>query len=125
MQNTALNLQTEDQVLSELQMSEFTTPVLQNFAKAFIKFQHSSPATTNKKVFKYFEPLPIEQLSDNDILYGADREETYKDLMFLFRLCIMSNQFDKFFENKNLYWQSQTIPNLVLMRKWCISNKTK
>ena len=122
MQNTALKLQNEEQELSESQMSEFTTPVLQNFAKAFIKFQHSSPATTNKKVFKYFEPLPIEQLSDRDILYGENREETYKDLMFLFRLCCMSNQFDKFFENKNLYWQSQTIPNLVLMRKWCISN---
>ena len=122
MQNTALNLQTEDQMLSEDQMSEFTTPVLQNFAKAFIKFQHSSPATTTKKSFKYFEPLPVEQLSDKDILYGEDREKTYKDLMFLFRLCIMSNQFDNFFKNKNLYWQSQTIPNLVLMRKWCISN---
>lgn len=105
-------------VLTEAQEQEFNTPILQNFAKAYLKFQHSSPVTTNRKLFRYFEPLPVEKLNDDDILYGPNRDEAYKELIFLFRLCVMSGQFTPFFKDKNLYWQSKTMPNLVIMKKW-------
>ena len=107
-------------VLSPEQLEEFDTPMLQNFAKAYLEFQHSSPCTSKRKLFKYFEPLSTEELEENEILFGADREKTYQTLLAEFKVCIVAKEFDKFFQQKNktLYWQSKTLPKLVILKKW-------
>jgi len=104
--------------LTDEQMSEFNTPALQDFAIAFIDFLHSSPYTTNRKVFHYFKPLDADQLTEKENLYGLDRNKAYAELIKAFRICLMIRAFDGFFKNKNLYWQSTTIPKLVILKKW-------
>lgn len=107
-----------DPTLTPEQEAEFDTPLLRAFAKSYLKFRHSSPYTTNRKLFRYFEPLAADQLPEKCNLYGDDREEAYKTLIADFRACIMAHAFDALFENKTYYWQSETMPGLVLLRKW-------
>lgn len=104
--------------LNDVQNTEFDTPLLKIFAKSYLNFQHSSPCTSKRKLYRYFEPIPDDQLPENDILFGADRETTYKELLCEFRACLMAHEFDKFFENKTHYWKSKTIPGLIILRKW-------
>ena len=107
--------------LNEAQNAEFDTPLLKIFAKSFINFQHSSPCTSKRKLYRYFEPLDTKQIPEKDILFGEDREKTYKILIADFKACLMAHEFDKFFENKTYYWESKTIPNLIILKKWLSS----
>ena len=104
--------------LTEEQEKEFDTPLLQEFARNFLRFQHSSPCTTNRKRFRYFEPLKEEDLTDDEVIYGYDREKAYSELMTSFKVCRIAGEFDKFFVNKKLYWQSKTMTKIVIMKKW-------
>lgn len=104
--------------LTPEQEAEFGTPMLRAFLKSYLRFRHSSPYTTKRKIFRYFEPAPAGQLSEKDLLYGADREETYKALMADFRACVVAREFDGLFNGRTYHWQSETVPGLVLLRKW-------
>ena len=101
-------------------LEEFDTPILQSFAKAYLAFMYSSPCTAKRKLYKYFEPLKTEELSEYCILYGQDREKTYEALIAEFKACIMVKAFDKFFDDpkKTKYWQSKSIPKLIILKKW-------
>lgn len=107
--------------LTDEQLQEFNTENLQKFALAYLNFMHSSPYTSKRKLWGYFSPPDEEHADDNDILYGANREAAYKELMSIFGLCKFLNEFEPLFENKTLYWKSSTIPGLVLLRKWFIA----
>ena len=108
----------ENIILTPAQEREFGTPLLQAFAKSYIAFQRSSPYTTRRKLFRYFEPLSVDELPERDALFGADREEAYKALMKDFEACLMVGAFDNLFEGKNHYWRSETLPKLVILKKW-------
>ena len=101
-------------------IAEFDTPILKSFLDAYIAFIHSSPCTVKRKLYRYFEPLKTDELSEHDILYGEDREKTYDKLIAEFKVCIMTRAFDKFFSQPKttLYWQSKSIPRLVILKKW-------
>jgi hypothetical protein len=108
-----------DFTLTKEQTEEFDHILLQNFAKAYLNFIHSSPATTNRKSFRYFMPLSEKDLDEKYILYGKNREETYEDLIFVFNMCIQNKMFDRYFDdNHTLYWQSKTIPKLIIKKEW-------
>lgn len=104
--------------LTEEQALEFDTPLLQIFAKSFIVFQNSSPCTAKRKLYRYFEPLKDDQLSNDSILYGPDREKSYNELLSNFKACKMANEFDKFFIDKKHHWQSESIPRLIILKEW-------
>lgn len=104
--------------LTDPQKEEFPTPKLQEFALAYLEFIHSSPCTAKRKKYRYFEPLPEEKLSKQEILYGKDREKTYNALMVKYELCRVMGEFSLLFGDKNLYWKSKTIPGLVIIKKW-------
>lgn len=105
--------------LTDEQKAEFDTPLLQAFARSYLRFAHSSPCTAKRKLYKYFEPLHENELSENDILFGPDREKEYAGLIADFKACLIVRAFDKFFdEQHNQHWTSKTIPRLVLLKKW-------
>lgn len=106
------------QELSEAQILEFNTPHLQEFALNYLKFLHSSPCTSKRRVYKYFRPLSSEELPDDEILYGADREKAYDALMASFQVCRVSGEFAVLFGNRNLYWKSRTVPGLIILKEW-------
>jgi len=106
-------------MLTDEQRAECSSPRLQLFALAFLRFQKSSPYTTERKLFRYFEPLKTEQLEERDILFGSDREQTYRDLMTEFKACLFTHAFDRFFDDAHKhYYKFQTIPGLIIFKKW-------
>jgi len=108
--------------LTDEQKSEFNTENLQKFANAYLNFMHSSPYTSKRKVWGYFSPPNEEHADENDILYGCNRDQAYKELMSIFSLCRFLNEFDPLFGDKTLYWKSKTLPGLVLLKKWFVAH---
>lgn len=105
--------------LTPEQATEFDTPALREFALAYLEFQTSSPYTTSKKFFKYFEPLKPDELTDHDILFGRDRDQAYAELLMCFNICKANNEFDRFFDEKHkIYFKFKTIPTLIIFKKW-------
>ncbi len=104
--------------LTPQQLAEFASPKLESFALAYLQFAHSSPCTAKHTVFPYFEPLPENKLTDNEILYGMNRETAYKNLMIQFDVCKISGEFEKLFQDKMHFWKSRTIPGLIILKAW-------
>lgn len=107
-----------DITLTAEQEQEFGTDLLKAFARSFIAFRRSSPYTTKRKLFRYFEPLPAEKLTEREILFGTNREKAYRELMHDFKACLAVGAFDALFGDKHYYWRSETVPGLVILRKW-------
>lgn len=101
------------------QLAEFPGELLSGFIAAWLEFRHSSPCTTEKTSFKYF-PLPkAEDMSEDDVLYGPDRELAYRKLMWAFRKCQRAHAFDRYFDAAHAqYYESATLPGLVLLKEW-------
>ena len=108
--------------LTPEQLEEFDTPILQIFLKSYLRFRHSSPYTSHRKLFRFFEPMKPEELSEQDNLYGINRKAAYKTLIDNFRACKAMHEFDKFFENKTYHWQSSSTPSLILLKSWLSAN---
>lgn len=105
--------------LTDEQNLEFDSENLKQFAKAYLDYLHSTPLFTTKKKYKFFPPAA--KPSEHDVLFGKNREESYKKLMDLFNLCILYKEFDKFFEGtKHHFWRSKTIPEIVIFKKWLL-----
>lgn len=101
------------------QIAEFPGELLRDFITAWLEFRHSSPCTTSKTTFKYFTAPKSEDMAEPDVLYGPDREQAYKKLMWAFRKCQRAKAFDQFFDAAHAhYYEAMTIPGLVLLREW-------
>lgn len=106
-------------VLSPEQALEFPGDLLGRFALAWISFRRSSPCTSEKRSFPYFQAPREEDMAEADILYGPDRELAYRNLMHAFRSCQRARAFDPYFDAAhNQYYESGTIPGLVLLKEW-------
>ena len=105
--------------LTAEQQNEFYTPTMKEFAESYLDFMHSSPYTSKQKVFKYFQPPKTEDMTNEDLMFGEQRDKAYNRLMANFRVCLFVGDFENFFnEKRNIYYQSKTIPTLVIFRKW-------
>ncbi len=111
--------------LSPAQSAEFPGPELSRFALDYVAFQRSSPATTKKRSFPYFSAPAEDAMDEDDVLYGDDREACYKRLMWSFRKCQRARAFDRFFDAAhNQFYESATIPGLVLLKEWAMEQVT-
>lgn len=105
--------------LTPEQAAEFPGPLLSAFALAWLSFRRSSPCTTEKTLFKYFPVPKAEDMAEDDVLYGPDREQAYKALMWAFRRCQRAHAFDPYFgPGRTQYYESTTLPGLVLLKEW-------
>lgn len=95
--------------------------------RLYYNYNHSVPSQRNdNKHRKYFRALSEKELSDVDMLYGKPRELAQVELE-LFVLCqILQNslQWDDFAGEKQWFWQSPSLPSLIMLKKW-FSNKTE
>lgn len=111
--------------LSPEQAAEFPTPALAEFALAYLVFLHSSPCTSKRRTFPYFAAPADTGMSDDDVLFGPDREDAYKRLMWSFRKCQRARELDRYFDAAhNQYWESASIPGLVLLKEWASEQPT-
>lgn len=103
------------------------TDSITEIERLFNSYRHSVPSQrSDNKHCKYFRALPEKELSDEDMLYGTPRELAQVELE-LFVLCqILQNslQWDDFAGEKQWFWQSPSLPSLIMLKKW-FSNKTE
>lgn len=96
------------------------TDFISEIERLYHRYNHSVPSERNdNKQRRYFRALPEKELSDDDMLYGTPRELAQVELE-MFVLCqILQNalKWDDF--AKDLwFWQSPSLPSLVLLKKW-------
>lgn len=107
--------------LSPEQAAEFPGQLLSGFALAWLTFRRSSPCTTKKASFQYFTAPGEQGMSEEDVLYGPERDASYKSLMWHFRRCQRAHAFDRYFDAAhNQYYESKTLPGLVLLKEWSL-----
>ena len=83
-------------------------------------YKHSQPsARSDGKRRLYFKALPLQELSQDDLLYAPNREEAQAELELYFLACITFNalQWDEATMGKWFY-QSKEDPDLVILREW-------
>ena len=105
--------------LSPEQEKEFPGEAVKAFALAWLTFQRSSPCTSDKIRFKYFQAPAAEKMAEDDVLYGPDRDLAYRRLMHAFRRCQRLRAFDPYLgPGHTQYYQSETLPGLAVMAEW-------
>lgn len=101
------------------------SPVDAEATKSYIealynRYQHSIPSERSDGQRKaYFQALPEQELSDEDMLYGECREEARIKLE-LYILCAILNgslKWDKIARDK-WFWQSPRYSSLILLKQW-------
>lgn len=109
----------EPPALSQEQIAEFPGDLLSAFALAWLEFQRSSPCTTAKTSFRYFQAPKAENMAEDDVLFGPDRELAHKRLVHAFRACQRARAFDRYFDAAHAqFYESATLPGLVLLKEW-------
>lgn len=97
------------------------TDSITEIEQLFNCYCHSVPSQrSDNKHRKYFRALPEKELSDTDMLYGKSRELAQVELE-MFVLCQMIQgtlKWEDFAEEKNWFWQSPSLPSLIMLKKW-------
>lgn len=88
--------------------------------RLYVLYKHSVPSErSDKRRRNYFRALPEEKLSNNDLLYGENRETARAELE-LYVLCAVITG-DLVWDEAvmgNWFWQSVIDPSLVILREW-------
>lgn len=93
---------------------------ISTFEDLYQVYKHSRPSERSEnKQRKYFKALKLNELEEDDMLYGDDRELAQLSLE-LYLLCwILSGTF--FWDEESMgkwFWQSQNDKDLVILRSW-------
>lgn len=109
----------DSQYNGELGCSPAIDPI-SHIEKLYNRYQHSVPSERSEnKMRNYFRALPEHEMSDDDMLYGIYREEAQVELE-LYVLCQIIHgtiKWDEIAKDK-WFWQSQTFPSLIILKKW-------
>ena len=93
---------------------------ISTFEDLYQVYKHSRPSERSEnKQRKYFKALKLNELEEDDMLYGDDRELAQLSLE-LYLLCwILSGTFVWDEESMGKwFWQSQNDKDLVILRSW-------
>lgn len=93
---------------------------ISTFEELYQVYKHSRPSERSEnKQRRYFKALKLNELEEDDMLYGDDRELAQLSLE-LYLLCwILSGTFVWDEESMGKwFWQSQNDKDLVILRSW-------
>jgi hypothetical protein len=100
-----------------------TLTALKNIETLYNYYRNSIPSARSEAKRKtYFQALPESQLTDEDMLYGQQRDEAQFKLE-LYVLCYILNGslvWDEFAKDK-WFWQSPNVEGLILLKTWIIN----
>lgn len=100
--------------------------ILTTVERYYWQYLHSVPsARSEAKRKRYFRALPEHGLTENDMLYGENRELSQLRLELYLLIAILNNnlKWDDFAKDK-WFWQSQKHPSLIILKQWIeINNK--
>lgn len=94
--------------------------LLDKVRELYIVYKFSLPSErSDKKRKKYFKALPIDELTDEQLLYGA-RREVAQYMLEAFILCVILNG-DFVWDDKihgKWFFQDKIEKDLVILKKW-------
>ena len=95
--------------------------ILNMIEELYKQYKYSLPSErSDNKRRKYFKALPMEELTDEQLIV-AERRECSRAVLEGFVLCmIVSGQlgWDEEVMQGKWFWQSKTDPDLVVLRSW-------
>ena len=98
-----------------------TQTILQMVERLYQRYKYSLPSErSDSKRRKYFKALPIEEITDEQLMV-AERRECSRAALEGFVLCrIVSGQlvWDEETMQGNWFWQSKNDPDLIVLRSW-------
>ena len=94
--------------------------LLDKIRELYVVYKFSLPSErSNKKRKKYFKALPIDELTDEQLIYGT-RREVAQYMLEAFILCAIINS--DFVWNDEIhgkwFYQDKTEQDLVILKKW-------
>lgn len=100
---------------------DFDGYVLKTIYELYHNYKYSLPSErSDSKRTKYFKTLPIEEIDDIDLI-SAERREIAQARLEGFILCtVLTGQFNWDGLYEKWFWQSETDPDLVILRSWII-----
>lgn len=90
-------------------------PVLEKFYQEYKYSCPSKRSESNRRT--YFKALSINELSDEHLIYGENREYARAKLE-CFVLCMILRDKLKWNNPEFWFWKSENDPDLILLRKW-------
>ena len=95
--------------------------ILNKIEELYKAYKYSLPSErSDNKRRKYFKALPMEELTDEQLMV-AERRETSQAALEGFVLCMIVNGqlvWDEKIMNGTWFYQSEIDPDLVLLRSW-------
>lgn len=89
----------------------------------YANYKKSVPNERNdRRIKRYFKADSIDELSDEELCIGADRELAQAELEMLV-LCLIINgslYWDDDIMNGKWFWQSRKYPELVILKEWIV-----
>lgn len=86
---------------------------------AYEAYKHSVPSERSDSHHKiYFKALPYEELSEDDILYGAPREKSRFFMEMVFLRGVYTGLLHWHDEWGTWFWQSPDDKDFVILREW-------
>lgn len=103
----------------ELDLSDVSTEeMVKQMEDYFIKFKYSVPSAVSAKMNSYFTALPDKELSAEDYLIGEPRHVAQAKLELYVLALKLQGKLVSLFKGDAWFWQSQTDPDLVVLKKW-------
>lgn len=97
--------------------------ILPIIEELYDSYKHSLPSERNdKKRKKYFKALPIEKLTDSQLMMACRREGAQARLEGFILCAVLSGKFKWTEDMGTWFWQSKTDPDLVILRSWIENN---
>lgn len=93
---------------------------LESIERLYYTYRYSIPTERSEsKQFIYFQAVPEEDLTDEDMLYGESRDVAQLQMELCVLMYKMNNSlvWDKFAKGK-WFWQSKEYPQLILIKSW-------
>lgn len=97
--------------------------ILPIIEELYDSYKHSLPSErSDKKRKKYFKALPIDKLTDSQLMMACRREGAQARLEGFILCSILSGKFKWTEDMGKWFWQSKRDPDLVILRSWIENN---
>lgn len=93
---------------------------LESIRHYYTLYRNSVPSEKSMSVRSgYFTALTLEQLSDDDMMYGLNRDLARFRLEFYVLMCIIERWIDwNGLAGNKWFWASEDCPGLILLKEW-------
>lgn len=91
--------------------------VILNIEELYDRYKHSIPsARSESKRFRYFKALKEDELENDDMLFGEQRDEAQIRLELFVLIAILNNSIK--WNDSQWFWQSSNDKDLIILKEW-------